>query len=69
MKTLRINGAWRDFPEGLPETVSDLLDVLHINQATVVAEINEQIVKRPEFATTPLEPGQSIELIRFVGGG
>jgi sulfur carrier protein len=69
MKSLKINGESRDFPEELPETLSTLLDLLNINQATVVAEVDEQIIKRTEFSKTFLKPGQSIELVRFVGGG
>lgn len=69
MKTLKINGEPREFPDGLPKTLSDLLDLLNINQATVVAEIDEQIIKRTEFSKTPLASGQHIELVRFVGGG
>ncbi|MCP4452144.1 MAG: sulfur carrier protein ThiS, partial [Planctomycetes bacterium] len=64
-----INGELREFPDGLPHTLSDLLDVLSINQATIVAEVNEQIIKRTEFSKTPLTSGQAIELVRFVGGG
>ena len=69
MNTLKINGEPRDFPEGLPQTLAELLDSLSINQATVVAEVNEQIIKRAEFSKTPLVSGQQIELVRFVGGG
>ncbi|MCP4454986.1 MAG: sulfur carrier protein ThiS [Planctomycetes bacterium] len=69
MNTLKINGEPREFPDGLPGTLSDLLDLLSINQATVVAEVNEQIIKRTEFSKTPMASGQHIELIRFVGGG
>ena len=69
MNTLKINGEPRDFPDGLPQTLSELLDLLNINQATVVAEVNEQIIKRAEFSKTPLVSGQQIELVRFVGGG
>ena len=69
MDTLTINGKPREFPDGLPHTVSDLLNVLSINQATVVAEVDGEIIKRTEFSATSLESGQSIELIKFVGGG
>ena len=69
MNTLKINGEPRDFPEGLPQTLAELLDVLSINQATVVAEVDGQIIKRAEFSSTPLASGQHIELVRFVGGG
>ena len=70
MHTLKINGAEKKFPdEGLPETVAQLLDLLNINQATVVAEIDGEIVERKNFTETRISPNQSIELVRFVGGG
>ena len=69
-QTLKINGAERQFPEGtLPETLKQLLDRLDINEATVVAEVDGDIVERKNFAATVLRPGQTIELVRFVGGG
>ena len=70
MNVLKINGSERQFPAGqMPRSLSSLLEHLDINQATVVAEIDGQVIKRNEFAVTKLNPGQSIELVRFVGGG
>ncbi len=69
MQTLRINGAEKQFPNGLPQTLTDLLKQLNINEATVAAEIDGKIIAKEDFAKTPLSDGQSIELIRFVGGG
>lgn len=69
MEKLTINGKDREFPGGLPGSLADLLGRLKINQATVVAEIDGRIIERPNFAQTPLAAGQSIELVRFVGGG
>ena len=66
---LKINGTEKTFDQGLPVTLAELLDQLKIDQATVVAEINGVIVERKDFAQTKLTEGQSIELIRFVGGG
>jgi thiamine biosynthesis protein ThiS len=69
-QTLKINGREKQFPEGqIPQTLSELLHQLNLDQATVVAEINGQIVERARFAETKLAPGASIELVRFVGGG
>jgi thiamine biosynthesis protein ThiS len=69
METLRINGSEREFPGGLPRTLIDLLEQLGINQATVVAEIDGKIVERAGFAQAELSTGQTVELVRFVGGG
>ena len=70
MAMLKINGVEREFPDGeLPETVADLLIVLEICAATVVAEVDGRVVEMKDFADTKIQAGQSIELIRFVGGG
>ncbi|NLH15586.1 MAG: sulfur carrier protein ThiS [Phycisphaerae bacterium] len=68
--TLRINGNDKQFPQDrAPKTLAELLAELKIDQATVVAEIDGRIVERKDFASAALQPGQSIELVRFVGGG
>ena len=66
---LKINGEVKTFDEGLPETLAALLEKLKIDAATVVAEIDGKIIERKAFAQTPLSESQTIELIRFVGGG
>jgi len=69
MSAMTINGVQRQFPQGLPANLSDLLRQLDINAATVVAEVDGQIVERRDYASAVLREGQTIELIRFVGGG
>ena len=69
MAMLNINGSERQFPGGIPQTLTELLKQLGINQATVVAEIDGKIVERGNFAQTQLSNGQKVELVRFVGGG
>ena len=69
MEVLKINGIEKQFPDGLPETLIELLKQLDIHQATVVAEINGRVVAREDFSQTKLSSGQRIELVRFVGGG
>ena len=69
MEILKINGVEKQFPAGLPATVTELLEQLDIKAAMIVAEIDGQIVERKKFAETKLRSGQNIELVRFVGGG
>ncbi len=66
---LKINGAEKIFDKGLPPTLVELLANLEIDAATVVAEIDGDIIERKNFAQTELKEGMGIELIRFVGGG
>lgn len=69
MNTLKINGKDKTFDDRFPATVADLLAELKISEATVVAEIDGEIIRRKDFAETKIHPGQSIELVRLVGGG
>ncbi len=70
MKSLQINGRIRQFPpQEMPATLSALLDKLGIGAATVVAEVDGRIVRPEEFAQTQVRDGQTIELIKFMGGG
>jgi len=68
-EVLNINGTERHFPGEFPGTLAELLDHMKINQATVVAEIDGAVVSRESFSETEVHPGQSSELVKFVGGG
>ncbi len=68
--TLTVNGKEKRFSDGgLPQDLRQLLERMGVNEATVVAEVEGRIIERKNFAATKLRPGQSVELIRFVGGG
>jgi sulfur carrier protein len=70
MLSLTINGKRREFADGfIKATLAALLDELGINHATIVAEVDGEIIKRQNFDETKLSSGQKIELVRFVGGG
>ena len=65
---LILNGDPRSVPEGVV-TAEDLLSHLIINKETVVVEHNLKILKRASLSETKLQPGDTVEIIRFVGGG
>ena len=69
MEILTINGIETQFPDGVPATLRQLLEYLDINESTIVAELDNEIIAKDDFAKTALTTGQNIELIRFVGGG
>jgi sulfur carrier protein len=70
MEVLKINGKDKEFPAGdFPETLAELLERLGVEAATVVAEVDGQIIERKDFSNTSLGPGRKIELVRFVPGG
>ena len=54
---------------GTGSTVSTLLDTLQVQPERVVVEVNLKILKRDEHGTTTLSDGDTVEIVRFVGGG
>lgn len=64
---ITVNGKKGDYPD--PLTVGTLLDTLGVNPGTVVVERNLEILDRSAMESQPIRDGDSIEIIRFVGGG
>jgi thiazole synthase len=69
MSFLKVNGKVKEFEDDFPQTVSELLKKLNINPSTIAAEVDGQIIHKDHFADTRLSSGQTVELVRFVGGG
>jgi thiamine biosynthesis protein ThiS len=69
MAVLKINGEDKIFENAVPSTLKHLLELLKVDESTVVAEVNGKIIPRENFQNTILRDGHKIELIRFVGGG
>ncbi len=67
MKIL-LNGAPREFPEG-PLDVNSLLEAIGLGSHPVLVERNGLALLRREFAETPVEDGDRIEVVRMVAGG
>jgi sulfur carrier protein len=64
---IRVNGELRQWDRSL--TVRGLLEALGVRPEAVVVERNMTIVPRDRMAGEPVEDGDSIEIIRLVGGG
>ncbi len=64
---VRLNGEMREIPDGL--TVSGLLAHLGVKAQRVAVEVNESIVTKDRYETQPIGPGDSVEIVAFVGGG
>ena len=64
---VRLNGEMREIPDGL--TVSGLLAHLGVKAQRVAVEVNENIVTKDRYELHPLGPGDSVEIVAFVGGG
>ena len=62
-----VNGASRAVPDGL--TVRALLEHLALTEGPVAVEINRAIVPRARHGEHVVAPGDTIEIVHFVGGG
>jgi sulfur carrier protein len=64
--TITLNG---DPYETEAATVTALLERLDIDPRRVAVERNFVVVKRDAYGSTPIETGDQIEIVNFVGGG
>jgi thiamine biosynthesis protein ThiS len=64
---IRVNGEERSFPAGT--RVCDLLATLEVSTPRVAVERNREILPKADYGSTPLEEGDELEVVEFVGGG
>ena len=67
MITITVNGK-----PASPESATTVLGFLTehaIDPDHVVVELNTSIIKREHYKTTQLTDGDTVEILRFVGGG
>jgi sulfur carrier protein len=62
-----VNGESRAARPGA--TVIDLLRDLGLDSGRVAIERNLEILPRPKWIETKVEPGDRYEIVQFVGGG
>lgn len=64
---LTVNGQSRNIPDAndLGAAVAALLP----DCSRVIAELNGTIIKKDHWARTPVQEGDTLELVTFVGGG
>ncbi|HZP23774.1 MAG TPA: sulfur carrier protein ThiS [Terriglobales bacterium] len=64
---LIINGKEQTFEASL--TVDQLVEQLGMKSDRVAVELNREIVPRAQWSETPLNDGDRLEIVHFVGGG
>jgi thiamine biosynthesis protein ThiS len=67
MKNIIVNGKDHPYKDGM--TVASLLAEVLTTPGTVVVEVNGEIIQRERFDEMPLNTGDMIEIVNFVGGG
>jgi len=64
---ITVNGEPHDVTPGL--SITALLQTLGLNPKTIVVQRNGNIVEQKDFDQTLVQEGDSLDLVRFVGGG
>lgn len=62
-----INGDPREIPDAI--SVAGLLQHLSMESGRVAIERNRDILPRAEWEDTRVQPGDTFEIVQFVGGG
>ena len=64
--TIRVNGEERDVPEG--QTLRALVEAHNLKPEKVAIELNRRLARADKY-DLPLEAGDEVEIVTFVGGG
>jgi len=64
---IHVNGEARTWRSGA--TVAELLQDLEIRTERVAVELNLEILDRTAFDQRPLNDGDRVEILSFIGGG
>lgn len=63
---VKINGKPEEVASG---TVLDLLKLKKIEPQMVAVEVNDKVLDREHLGTTPLNEGDQVEFLFYMGGG
>jgi thiamine biosynthesis protein ThiS len=64
---IQVNGENQELPDGL--SLEDLVQRLSLPATRIAIELNKNVARRAEWATTILADGDRVEIVHFVGGG
>ncbi|MFQ5882306.1 MAG: sulfur carrier protein ThiS [Candidatus Methylomirabilales bacterium] len=64
---IRLNGRDRDVAGGM--TIAGLLEELKVSPERVAVLVNQGIVKKPSYASTTLQEGDTVEVLTVMAGG
>ncbi len=67
MITIHLNGQEQQVPE--KQNLRQMLEWLKLPTDRLAVERNREIVPRRLWNETPVEPGDRLEVVHFVGGG
>ncbi|HZH58398.1 MAG TPA: sulfur carrier protein ThiS [Metabacillus sp.] len=66
--SIKLNGEIIELNEDV-RTVQQLLAFYQLENRLVIVEHNREIILKDQYESTPIQHGDEIELVHFVGGG
>ncbi|PTM59441.1 sulfur carrier protein ThiS [Desmospora activa] len=66
--TIEVNGKKMELPVEVT-TIAALLRHLQLESRIVVVEQNRNVLERDQHLDSPLQDGDRLEIVQFVGGG
>ena len=67
MMTLKVNGKPREVDDDLD--LQSYLATIDVNMKFIAVGYNGQVIRKEDFASVQLNPGDALEIVRPVGGG
>ena len=64
---VELNGEPKELAEGT--TLLSLIEQLSLAPERVAVELNRDVIRRADWPATPLNDGDRVEVVHFVGGG
>jgi thiamine biosynthesis protein ThiS len=64
---IQLNGETREVPGEID--LDRLLELFSLPRQRVAIELNNNVIRRADWPTTPLADNDKIEVVHFVGGG
>jgi len=64
---VRVNGKDRDLPDSV--NLREYVASLGVNMASIAVAVNGEVVKRDDLSSVALAEGDTVEIVRAVGGG
>ena len=64
---LTINGEMREILKS--QTLGELIRELNIQAPNFAMALNQQVIPKSKYATTPIQENDEVEIVHAVGGG
>ncbi|MDQ0230632.1 sulfur carrier protein ThiS [Metabacillus malikii] len=64
---IRLNGELTSLEK--VRTIQELLAFYNLEDRLVIVEHNREIILKEKYESTPIQNGDEVELVHFVGGG